>query len=81
MSRKNEKNLGGRPRIITNSQIRRANRLIENGEPTALVARALGMSRTTFYRGARALGLMPDQSSDENAASDGTKWASPNEQG
>jgi DNA invertase Pin-like site-specific DNA recombinase len=59
------KNLGGRPRIITNSQIRSANRLIEGGEPTAQVARDVKMSRATFYRRARALGLMPDQSRDE----------------
>ena len=65
------KNLGGRPRIITNRQIRYANRLIEGGEPTAQVARDFGMSRATFYRRARALGLMPDQSGDETAISDG----------
>jgi DNA invertase Pin-like site-specific DNA recombinase len=59
--RKAGKNLGGRPRRITNSQIRSANRLIEAGEPTAQVARDFGMSRASFYRRARALGLMPDQ--------------------
>ncbi|WP_104163219.1 recombinase family protein [Cryobacterium sp. N22] len=65
------KNLGGRPRRITNRQIRSANRLIEDGEPTAEVVRDFGMSRATFYRRARALGLMPDQSNDETAKSDG----------
>ena len=34
------KDLGGRPRIITDSQIRSASRLIEGGEPAAQVARA-----------------------------------------
>ncbi|ANP71770.1 recombinase family protein [Cryobacterium arcticum] len=63
--RKAGKNLGGRPRRITNRQIRNANRLMEAGEPTALVVRDFGMSRATFYRRARALGLMPDQSGDE----------------
>lgn len=69
--RKTSKNLGGRPRIITNSQIRSANRLIEGGEPRAQVARDFKMSRATFYRRARALGLMPDQSRDETSNSDG----------
>ncbi|MCK6058255.1 recombinase family protein [Micrococcus luteus] len=54
------KNLGGRPRIITDSQIRNARSLIDSGEPAAEVARNLGMSRATFYRRARALGLLPD---------------------
>jgi DNA invertase Pin-like site-specific DNA recombinase len=54
------KNLGGRPRIITDSQIRNARSLIDGGEPAAEVARNLGMSRATFYRRARALGLLPD---------------------
>ncbi|MGC5224446.1 recombinase family protein [Micromonospora sp. DT81.3] len=49
------KNLGGRPRLITDSQIRNARRLIEGGEPAAQVARDLGISRATFYRRARAL--------------------------
>ena len=65
------KNLGGRPRRITNRQIRSANRLIEDGEPTAEVVRDFGMSRATFYRRARAPGLMPDRSGDETAKSDG----------
>lgn len=49
------KNLGGRPRRITDSQIQNAIRLIESGEPTAQVARDLGMSRATFYRRAQTL--------------------------
>lgn len=48
-------NLGGRPRRITDSQIRNAIRLVESGQPAAQVARDLGMSRATFYRRARAL--------------------------
>jgi DNA invertase Pin-like site-specific DNA recombinase len=68
--RKAGKNLGGRPRRITNSQIRSANRLIEAGEPTAQVARDFGMSRASFYRRARALGLMPDQPGRETAPAD-----------
>lgn len=47
--------LGGRPRRITDSQIRNAIRLVDSGEPTAQVARDLGMSRATFYRRAQAL--------------------------
>ncbi|MEB0267704.1 recombinase family protein [Cryobacterium sp. 10I5] len=54
------KNLGGRPRVITDDQIRNARSLIDSGEPAAEVARNLGMSRATFYRRARALGLLPD---------------------
>ena len=65
------KNLGGRPRRITNRQIRNANKLIEAGEPTAQVVRDFGMSRATFYRRARALGLMPDQSGDETSDNEG----------
>lgn len=49
------KNLGGRPRRVTDSQIRSAVRLVEGGEPAAQVARDLGMSRATFYRRSRAL--------------------------
>jgi DNA invertase Pin-like site-specific DNA recombinase len=64
------KNLGGRPRIITDRQIRYANRLIEAGGTTAEVARDFGMSRSTFYRRARALGLMPDQVDDKTVTSD-----------
>lgn len=43
-------NLGGRPRTITDSQIRNALKLIYAGEPAAQVARDLGMSRATLYR-------------------------------
>jgi DNA invertase Pin-like site-specific DNA recombinase len=49
------KNLGGRPRCITDSQIRSALSLIQSGTPAAQVARDLGMSRATFYRRSRAL--------------------------
>ena len=38
------KDLGGRPRIITDSQIRNARRLIEGGETAAQVSLDLGMS-------------------------------------
>ena len=64
------KNLGGRPRLITDSQIRNAHRLIKGGETAAQVALDLGMSRATFYRRARALGLLPDQPADETMARD-----------
>lgn len=47
------KDLGGRPRRVTESQIRSAVRLVEGGEPAAQVARDLGMSRATFYRRSR----------------------------
>jgi len=49
------KDLGGRPQKVTDSQIRSAVRLVESGEPTAQVARDIGMSRATFYRRSRAL--------------------------
>jgi DNA invertase Pin-like site-specific DNA recombinase len=49
------KDLGGRPRRVTDSQIRSAVRLVEGGDPAAQVARELGMSRATFYRRSRAL--------------------------
>ena len=49
------KDLGCRPRRLTDSQIRSAVRLVEGGEPAAQVARDLGMSRATFYRRSRAL--------------------------
>ncbi|TPV48028.1 recombinase family protein [Pseudarthrobacter phenanthrenivorans] len=49
------KDLGGRPRRVTDSQIRSAVRLVKGGEPAAQVARDLGMSRATFYRRLRAL--------------------------
>lgn len=47
------KDLGGRPRRVTDSQIRSAVRLVKGGEPAAQVARDLGMSRATFYRRSR----------------------------
>lgn len=49
------KDLGGRPRQVTESQVRSAVRLVEGGEPAAQVARDLGMSRATFYRRSQAL--------------------------
>ncbi|MBP2269220.1 MULTISPECIES: recombinase family protein [Micrococcaceae] len=49
------KALGGRPRRVTDSQMRSAVRLVQSGEPAAQVARDLGMSRATFYRRSRAL--------------------------
>lgn len=49
------KDLGGRPRRVTDSQIRSAVRLVESGEPAAQVARDFGMSKATFYRRSRAL--------------------------
>jgi len=65
------KDLGGRPRIITDSQISNARRLIEGGEPAAQVSRDLGMSRATFYRRSRALGPLQDPSDGETLVSDG----------
>ena len=47
--------LGGRPRLVTDSQIRSAVRLVKGGEPAAQVAGDLGMSRAAFYRRSRAL--------------------------
>lgn len=55
------KDLGGRPRRITDSQIHSALRLVEGGTPAAQVARDLGMSRATFYRRSNALGPGPSQ--------------------
>ncbi|WP_314216571.1 recombinase family protein [Pseudarthrobacter equi] len=49
------KDLGGRPRRVSDSQIRNAVRLVKSGEPAAQVARDLGMSRATFYRRSRTL--------------------------
>ena len=49
------KDLGGRPRLISDSKIRNAVRLVDSGEPAAQVARDLGMSRATFYRRSREL--------------------------
>lgn len=48
-------NLGGRPLVFTDDQIRRAIRLVEEGQPAAEVAFNLGMSRATFYRRSKAL--------------------------
>ena len=45
--------LGGRPRRISDSQIRSALLLVAAGDPAAQVARDLGMSRATFYRRSR----------------------------
>lgn len=44
------KALGGRPRRLTDSQIRSAVSLVKGGEPAAQVAWDFGMSRATFYR-------------------------------
>ena len=49
------RDLGGRPRRVTDSQIRSAIHLVQGGKPAAQVARDLGMSRETFYRRSRAL--------------------------
>ena len=51
------KDLGGRRRTFTGSQIRNAVPLIEVGEPATQVARALGASKATFYRRIRELPL------------------------
>jgi DNA invertase Pin-like site-specific DNA recombinase len=64
------KSLGGRPRLITDSQIRNARRLIEGGETAAQVALDLGMSRATLYRRALTLGLLPDSSAVETLPND-----------
>jgi DNA invertase Pin-like site-specific DNA recombinase len=48
-------NLGGRPQKVTDRQIMNAVRLIDGGEAAAPVLRELGLSRSTFYRRARAL--------------------------
>lgn len=47
--------LGGRPRRVTDSQIRSAVQLVKAGKPAAQVAGDLGMSLATFYRRSRAL--------------------------
>src|SRR5699024_9602173 len=44
------KDLGGRRRAFTDSQIRSAMKLIDAGEPATQVARDFGMSRATLYR-------------------------------
>lgn len=53
--READKALGGRPRRLTDSQIRSAVSLGKCGEPAAQVARDPGMSRVTFNRRSRAL--------------------------
>ena len=53
--RESGKDLGGRPQLITDSQIRSALSLVEGGTPAAQVARDLSMSRATFYRRSKAL--------------------------
>ncbi len=45
--------LGGRPKKVSDRQIRNALHLIEDGESTAQVLRDLGLTRSTFYRRAR----------------------------
>ena len=59
------KDLGGRPQLITDSQIRSALSLVEGGTPAAQVARDLSMSRATFYRRSKAL---PDKPTGSSAA-------------
>ena len=49
------KDLGGRPQLISDSQIRSALSLVEGGTPAAHVARDLSMSRATYYRRSKAL--------------------------
>lgn len=64
--REDGRDLGGRPRRITDSQIRSAIRLVDGGEPVAQVSRDLGMSRATFYRRARALRQQRPQEHSDN---------------
>lgn len=47
--------LGGRPRRIIDSQLRKAIRLIDSGEPAAQAARDLRISGATLYRRTRLL--------------------------
>ena len=68
------KNLGGRPRRITDSQIRSALSLIEGGTPAAQVALDLGMSRATFYRRSRTL---PEEPTGSTTATDTERYQSP----
>ena len=56
------KDLGGRPGLITDSQIRKARRLMDGGETATTVSHDLGMSRATFYRRTRALDLAAETS-------------------
>lgn len=53
------KDLGGRRRQFSDSQIRNARRLIGAGEPAAHVALDLGMSRATLYRRMAELDARP----------------------
>ncbi|MGO0605554.1 recombinase family protein [Brevibacterium linens] len=64
--REDGRDLGGRPRRITDSQIRNAIRLVDGGESVAQVARDLGMSRATFYRRASALRQERPQEHSDN---------------
>lgn len=64
--REDGRDLGGRPRRITDSQIRSAIRLVDGGESVAQVARDLGMSRATFYRRASALRQERPQEHSDN---------------
>lgn len=68
--REDGRDLGGRPRRITDSQIRNAIRLVDGGESVAQVARDLGMSRATFYRRARALRQQRPQEHSDNPATE-----------
>ncbi|MDN6500000.1 MAG: recombinase family protein [Yaniella sp.] len=68
--REDGRDLGGRPRRITDSQIRSAIRLVDGGEPVAQVSRDLGMSRATFYRRARALRQQRPQEHSDNPATE-----------
>ena len=49
--------LGGRPQLISDSNIRTARRLIDAGETAATVSRDLGTSQATFFRRTRTLEL------------------------
>jgi DNA invertase Pin-like site-specific DNA recombinase len=51
------KDLGGREQSFTDSQIRKAYKLIDSGESVASVARDMKMSRSTIYRRFEKLGL------------------------
>lgn len=50
--------LGGRPRKITDSQLRNAAHLVAADVPVAEVARNLGISRSTLYRRLEASNLV-----------------------
>ena len=67
------KDLGGRPRLITDSQIRNASLLVEGGQTAAQVARDLGMSRATYYRRSTALERLAKPSTGETLVNDGVK--------